>query len=66
LSGQVQIAAGANMLDSLFIDEGFGTLDPEALDAAASAIRSLPAGGWMVGIITDIERLSSRCRPASE
>jgi DNA repair protein SbcC/Rad50 len=60
LSEQVQHAAGATMLDSLFIDEGFGTLDPEALDAAASAIESLPVGGRMVGIITHIEELSLR------
>jgi exonuclease SbcC len=60
LSEQVQHAAGATMLDSLFIDEGFGTLDPEALDAAASALESLPVGGRMVGIITHIEELSSR------
>jgi exonuclease SbcC len=60
LSEQVQHAAGATMLDSLFIDEGFGTLDPEALVAAASAIESLPVGGRMVGIITHIEELSSR------
>lgn len=60
LSEQVQHAAGATMLDSLFIDEGFGTLDPEARDAAANAIESLPVGGRMVGIITHIEELSSR------
>jgi exonuclease SbcC len=60
LSEQVQKAAGATKLDSLFIDEGFGTLDPEALDAAASAIESLPVGGRMVGIISHIEELSLR------
>jgi exonuclease SbcC len=60
LSEQVQKAAGATMLDSLFIDEGFGTLDPEALDAAAGAIENLPVGGRMVGIITHIEELSLR------
>jgi exonuclease SbcC len=60
LSEQVQHAAGATTLDSLFIDEGFGTLDPEALDMAASAIESLQVGGRMVGIITHIEELSSR------
>jgi exonuclease SbcC len=48
------------MLDSLFIDEGFGTLDPETLDAAAGAIECLPIGGRMVGIITHIEELSLR------
>jgi exonuclease SbcC len=60
LSEQVQKAAGATKLDSLFIDEGFGTLDPEALDAAASAIESLRVGGRMVGIISHIEELSLR------
>ncbi|MBO0736806.1 MAG: hypothetical protein J2P48_09585 [Alphaproteobacteria bacterium] len=60
LSEQVQSAAGATMLDSLFIDEGFGTLDPEALDAAASAIEGLPVGGRMVGIITHIDELGLR------
>jgi DNA repair protein SbcC/Rad50 len=54
LSEQVQKAAEATKLDSLFIDEGFGTLDPEALDAAASAIESLRVGGRMVGIISHI------------
>ena len=60
LSDQVQRAAGATALDSLFIDEGFGTLDPEALDAATGAIENLPVGGRMVGIITHIEELSMR------
>ena len=60
LSEQVQSAAGATMLDSLFIDEGFGTLDPEALDAATGAIESLRITGRMVGIITHIEELSAR------
>jgi exonuclease SbcC len=60
LSEQVQKAAGATKLDSLFIDEGFGTLDLEALDAAASAIESLRVGGRMVGIISHIEELSLR------
>jgi exonuclease SbcC len=60
LSDQVQKAAGATPLDSLFIDEGFGTLDPETLDAAAGAIENLPIGGRMVGIITHLEELSLR------
>jgi len=60
LSEQVQKAAGATKLDSLFIDEGFGTLDPEALDPATSAIESLRVGARMVGIISHIEELSLR------
>ena len=41
MSEEVQKAAGAVRLDSLFIDEGFGTLDPETLDTVADAIESL-------------------------
>ncbi len=49
-------------LDSLFIDEGFGTLDTENLDAVASAIESIYAQGRgrMVGIITHIPELAQR------
>lgn len=60
LSEQVQRAAGAVNLDSLFIDEGFGTLDPETLDTVASAIESLHVGGRMVGIVTHIRELTER------
>ena len=44
-------------LDSLFIDEGFGTLDPESLDQVAATLQNLPVGGRMVGIITHIPEL---------
>ena len=60
LSEQVQRAAGAVNLDSLFIDEGFGTLDPETLDTVAAAIESLHVGGRMVGIVTHIPELTER------
>jgi exonuclease SbcC len=60
LSEQVQRAAGAVNLDSLFIDEGFGTLDPETLDTVAVAIETLPVAGRMVGIITHIPELTER------
>jgi DNA repair protein SbcC/Rad50 len=60
LSEQVQRAAGAVALDSLFIDEGFGSLDAEALDIATDAIQSLPQGGRMVGLITHISELTAR------
>jgi exonuclease SbcC len=60
LSEQVQRAAGAVALDSLFIDEGFGSLDAEALDIATDAVQSLPQGGRMVGIITHISELTAR------
>lgn len=60
LSEQVQRASGAVVLDSLFIDEGFGSLDPEALDIATDAIQCLPQGGRMVGIISHIPEMTAR------
>ena len=48
------------ILDSIFIDEGFGALDPETLDTVAGAIESLPVGGRMVGIVTHVAALSER------
>jgi exonuclease SbcC len=57
LSDQVQRAAGAVNLDSLFIDEGFGTLDPDTLALVSETIQGLRVGGRMVGIITHIPEL---------
>ena len=60
LSEQIQREAGAVSLDSIFIDEGFGSLDPETLELVTEAIESLPTGGRMVGIITHIPELTQR------
>jgi exonuclease SbcC len=60
LSEEVLRTAGAVQIDSLFIDEGFSTLDLEALDVVAEAIESLRIGGRMVGIITHIRDLTER------
>jgi DNA repair protein SbcC/Rad50 len=57
LSDQVQRAVGAVSLDSLFIDEGFGTLDPDTLALVAETLQGLRVGGRMVGIITHIPEL---------
>ena len=59
LSRQVQDAAGAVNLDSLFIDEGFGTLDPDTLATVSETIQSLQVAGCMVGVITHIPELRS-------
>jgi len=59
LSAQVQ-GAGAVVLDSIFIDEGFGTLDPETLETVAQAIETLPVDGRMVGIISHVPELTAR------
>jgi exonuclease SbcC len=57
LSDQVQRAVGAVNLDSLFIDEGFGTLDPDTLTLVSETLHGLRVGGRMVGIITHIPEL---------
>ena len=59
LSEQIQRAAGAVRLDSLFIDEGFGTLDPETLATVSDAIQQLGRGHRMVGIITHVQELTA-------
>ena len=56
-----QLAAhGAARLDALFLDEGFGTLDPDTLDTVASVIEALGARGRMVGLITHVSELAER------
>ena len=47
-------------LDSIFLDEGFGTLDPDTLDSVAGTIESLGNDGRMVGIITHVRELADR------
>ncbi len=47
-------------LSSIFLDEGFGTLDGETLDVLASAIEELSAGGRLVAIVTHVRDLAER------
>jgi exonuclease SbcC len=54
------LAPGQVRLESLFLDEGFGTLDPEALDIVASAIEHLGASGRMIGVVTHVAELADR------
>lgn len=51
---------GTPKLESMFIDEGFGTLDGETLDVVASAIEELGASGRLIGIVTHIRDLADR------
>jgi DNA repair protein SbcC/Rad50 len=53
-------AEGAARLDSLFLDEGFGTLDADTLDVVASAIEELGSRGRMVGVVTHVRDLADR------
>ena len=52
--------SAAARLDAMFIDEGFGTLDPESLDQAVEALERLRDGERMVGIITHVPTLAER------
>ncbi len=54
------LSPGQVRLESLFLDEGFGTLDPEALDTVGGAIEQLGAGGRMVGVVTHVAELADR------
>lgn len=47
-------------IDSLFLDEGFGTLDSETLDVALNALDNLNASGKMIGVISHIEAMKER------
>ncbi|ROS04729.1 exonuclease SbcC [Sinobacterium caligoides] len=47
-------------IDSLFLDEGFGTLDAETLDIALDALDNLNASGKMIGVISHVEALKER------
>ena len=62
LSSQISAlaAAGAARLDSIFLDEGFGTLDPETLDVVASTLETLAQGDRMVGVVTHVAALAER------
>lgn len=60
LSDVVQSYAGGIRLDSLFIDEGFGSLDSETLDTAMNALESLRLSGRLIGVISHVGELSER------
>lgn len=60
LADVVQAYAGGIHLDTIFVDEGFGSLDPEALDLAFRALVDLQRGGRLVGIISHVPELKER------
>lgn len=59
LSDEVQMSTGIR-LDTLFVDEGFGSLDPEALNKAYNTLASLTEGNRLVGIISHVAELKER------
>lgn len=60
LADVVQSYSGGIHLDTIFVDEGFGTLDPESLDFAMRALIDLQKGGRLVGIISHVPELKER------
>ncbi|MBK8505057.1 MAG: SMC family ATPase [Saprospiraceae bacterium] len=53
-------SGGAAKLESMFLDEGFGTLDSDTLDTVASTIEALSARGRMIGLVTHVKDLADR------
>ena len=61
LSDEIQSHAGGIRLDTMFVDEGFGSLDQDTLDQAMNAMKDLTEGGErLVGIISHVNELKSR------
>lgn len=60
LAEVVQMNAGGVEIDTLFIDEGFGTLDSESLDSTIEALNSLKKTGRLIGIISHVNELQER------
>ena len=60
LSDEIQSSAGGIRLDTMFVDEGFGSLDEESLGQAIRALESLSEGNRLVGIISHVAELKDK------
>lgn len=60
LSDEIQSSAGGIRLDTMFVDEGFGSLDEESLEQAMNALAGLTQGSRLVGIISHVAELKER------
>ena len=60
LADVVAAETGGALLDTLFVDEGFGTLDADTLDLVMNTLDELRAGGRVVGLVSHVEELRQR------
>ena len=60
LSEEIQSSSGGVKLDTMFVDEGFGSLDEESLRQAINSLSSLSEGNRLVGIISHVSELKER------
>ena len=60
LSEEIQANAGAVKIETMFVDEGFGTLDDDSLRSAVSMLSSLATGGRLVGVISHVAELKEK------
>ncbi len=60
LSDEIQSNAGGISIDTMFVDEGFGSLDEESLQQAIRALSSLSEGNRLVGIISHVSELKEK------